>query len=852
MPRATLAADYATTVNASELLPGSVNLKNSLVFSTGCHAGYNLVDPDGIAGVTQTADWAQVLSRKGATLVAGTGFQYGDDELIEYSERIYAEFAHQLRVGSGPVAVGDALVRSKLAYLAATPEVKGMHQKALLTASVFGLPMFSLNMPGTRDGTGGGPGPSIVGPIDASSGVAIGNVNLTNSQFQVPAASSNGPNGTTYLTGRNGVASNPGEPALPRYVGNVGVSGKVLRGVGLLGRSFHGHGRSSAVHRRPRHGVRRNPDAVLVDDILSRLGCGQPATSVICPVGLQRSWSTPAQHKVQNPGDATATRRLFSNLNLRLFYANAGDPAAAQAAVPTIGNVTAVLAGSVVTVNAVISGTNSTGADNVKTAWLTYSYGNTGCTCWTSVLLTRSAADPTQWSATLGVGGNDPAALRFIVQAANSAALVGINDNHGAYFSLASATGATPEATNLTVSAGASSGTYGGSVSVSATLKRGTTALDGKSVLFRIGTSSAYGTTNGSGIATATLPLSVTPGALQIEATFAGDAANLGSGNAVPFSVQKQATILAINVPGSAPLTLSSGLSATLTAGGSPVGSRTIYFVLTGNGAGTTGSGFSKAVTTDATGTGYLGTTPNLPFGSYSVRAYFAGTIPLDPWTGSTTLTLSDPIYVNSSSPAAAVTVARLSQTITLTVPAQKVLGEADFAISATSSSGLPVSLSASGPCTISGTTVHLTNIGTCTVNASHAGTALYAPAATSASITVIWPWGGFYSPVDNGVMNVATGGSSIPVKFSLGGDRGLTGIFATGYPKPVKVDCASGSEDAIEEFAPAGTSGLQYDAASQRYSYVWKTAKAYKGYCYRLDVKLADGTMHSASFKFK
>ena len=84
---------------------------NTLVFSTGCHAGYNVVDGDAVAGVTQSLDWAQALARKGATLVAGTGFQYGDDELIEYSERIYAEFSHQLRVGTGPVPVGSALVQ---------------------------------------------------------------------------------------------------------------------------------------------------------------------------------------------------------------------------------------------------------------------------------------------------------------------------------------------------------------------------------------------------------------------------------------------------------------------------------------------------------------------------------------------------------------------------------------------------------------------------------------------------------------------------------------------------------------------------------------------------------------------
>ena len=130
-------------------------MTNTLVFSTGCHAGYNVVDADGISGVTPP-DWAQVLARKGATLVAGTGFQYGDDELVEYSERIYAEFAHQLRVGTGAVSVGNALVKSKLAYLRATPEIKGMHEKALLTASVFGLPMFSINMGGTRDTTAAG------------------------------------------------------------------------------------------------------------------------------------------------------------------------------------------------------------------------------------------------------------------------------------------------------------------------------------------------------------------------------------------------------------------------------------------------------------------------------------------------------------------------------------------------------------------------------------------------------------------------------------------------------------------------------------------------------------------------
>ena len=61
-------------------------------------------------------------------------------------------------------------------------------------------------------------------------------------------------------------------------------------------------------------------------------------------------------------------------------------------------------------------------------------------------------------------------------------------------------------------------------------------------------------------------------------------------------------------------------------------------------------------------------------------------------------------------------------QTITFGALAGKTFGEADFAVSATASSGLPVSVSASGSCTVSGSTVHLTGVGSCTVTATQPG----------------------------------------------------------------------------------------------------------------------------------
>ncbi|MEO5702180.1 MAG: DUF642 domain-containing protein, partial [Casimicrobiaceae bacterium] len=145
-----LAADFSSSVITTELAGLSVDLKNSIVFSAGCHSGYNLVDTDAIDGVTLKLDWAQAFAQKQATLVAGTGYQYGDTDFLEYSERLYRNFAAQLRAGSGPVAVGEALMRAKRDYLATTPDIRGLHQKALLEATLFGLPMLQVDMPAGR------------------------------------------------------------------------------------------------------------------------------------------------------------------------------------------------------------------------------------------------------------------------------------------------------------------------------------------------------------------------------------------------------------------------------------------------------------------------------------------------------------------------------------------------------------------------------------------------------------------------------------------------------------------------------------------------------------------------------
>src|SRR5262249_7520816 len=47
-----LAADFSTSVLTTDLDASTVDMANSIVFSAGCHSGYNIVDRDGVPGVT--------------------------------------------------------------------------------------------------------------------------------------------------------------------------------------------------------------------------------------------------------------------------------------------------------------------------------------------------------------------------------------------------------------------------------------------------------------------------------------------------------------------------------------------------------------------------------------------------------------------------------------------------------------------------------------------------------------------------------------------------------------------------------------------------------------------------------
>jgi hypothetical protein len=486
----TLAADYQTTVNSTELPASSVNLTNTLVFSAGCHSGYDIVNQDAIGGVTEPLDWTEAFAQKGATLLAGTGYQYGDTDFLEYSERLYAGFAHQLRVGSGPVPVGSALVKAKQDYLAGTPVMRGIHQKAFLEATLYGLPMFSIDLPAGRIAA-----PSTTSIVDNLGGYRGGpggvlNLGFANVSLSTPTTPqsktlTNLGGGTTtasWLTGPGGaVQTNPGEPALPVIRNDVSVPGRVLRGVGFRGATFDTPEPSGVT---PLTGAATTEQQAVHTPF---------APSVFYPMRL---WAvnyygalagaggattlsvTPAQYIADAPGSSTSTLRRYTGMDLKLFYSNetatyptgAGHPpnVPALAGPPQIGRIDDSVVGSDVNFATRIVGDPSAGIQEV---WVTYFGVHPGQ--WESLDLHQPAptTDSTLWTGTLTLpAGVHPSDVHYIVQSVNGVGLTALDDNFGAYYTPSNGTGAPPQTTSLSLVSPPVTGVYHDDATVTADL----------------------------------------------------------------------------------------------------------------------------------------------------------------------------------------------------------------------------------------------------------------------------------------------------------------------------------------------------------------------------------------------
>jgi uncharacterized repeat protein (TIGR01451 family) len=253
-----------------------------------------------------------------------------------------------------------------------------------------------------------------------------------------------------------------------------------------------------------------------------------------------------------------------------------------------------------------------------------------------------------------------------------------------------------PSIVATTLATATATGTYGGTVNLSATLTDGTNGVGGKLIAFTLnGNSVGSATTTASGVATVSnvslAGINAGSYPTAVGASFAGDSGYTASNSTASLTVGKADTTTTVNANNA-------------TYDGNPHG---------GTASVTGPAGLSQSLTVSYSGrngTTYgPSTTAPTNAGDYTASATYAG----------------DSNY-NPSSDGKDYSIAKASQTITFDPLGDKTYGDADFSVSASASSGLAVGFNASGNCTVSGSTVHITGAGSCTITASQPGDSNY------------------------------------------------------------------------------------------------------------------------------
>jgi uncharacterized repeat protein (TIGR01451 family) len=123
--------------------------------------------------------------------------------------------------------------------------------------------------------------------------------------------------------------------------------------------------------------------------------------------------------------------------------------------------------------------------------------------------------------------------------------------------------------------------------------------------------------------------------------------------------------------------------------------------------------------------------------------------------------------------------------------------------------------------------------------------------ASCSFNVTVLYNFTGFFSPINNlPTLNAVNAGKTIPIKFSLSGNKGLD-IFAPNNPYSVSYNCAT-NDPGVDIVETENTGGSTLSYSPDTYHYNWKTETSWAGTCRQLRVTLNDGSVHVANFKFK
>jgi hypothetical protein len=532
----------------------------------GCHSGYNIIDGDAIQPVITTA-FPEAILRRGGFLYGGTGYQFGDDEILANTERLLTNVMNEWRYRQdaafaaypgGQVPLGKALSNARNTYLNELRSVRDIDRKVADVATFYGLPFYRVALSGGR----------LDRPAEAQlATIAIGTGGL--SYHDVAASFTLTPHlgaagGTFFDAGPNAVTSMAARPILPSTVrsvrGVLGTAPTLPHGAVLRDATY------TTVANTPVLAMPQTEDTVPAPSTFHN-SAFSPWMFDLNVLRSDRLVFTPAQY-LSGPAGTSGLLRKYSTINTRVFYSTRTDASALYGA-PLVRGVTLTDVNGRVHVDVTLF---TLGTSTVQTAMFTYT-GTAAplSTKWKTVDLVGDAPVAVigngvtvghlqRWHTVApggpagsvdidpkdGVGSSTATVndVFGVLQAVSDTGDVVADTNQMRLFSIAaeSATAGAPKipTTIAFTTPPASPTTYGASVNVVARLtSSGVGDMGGKRVIFRLGRTSVSATTAADGSASATIPVNVFPGNRQVEASFAEDDTALGSSTRAPLVVNK-------------------------------------------------------------------------------------------------------------------------------------------------------------------------------------------------------------------------------------------------------------------------------------------------------------------------
>ena len=321
---------YGTPLGVDMLMTNINSIPNSmpgsLVYSMSCHAGLNVPPQnEGTQATVSAIDGPETFVRKGANYVGSTGYSFGSEQSIRWTEAVLVNFSEFL--ADGEMSMGQALSQAKSKYFREKPLFTAYDEKTVQQLVFYGLPMFEISGRIRALSPDDDEFPSVVLTTDTGP-LSLGTLITGTATIDFPAKSTNEDEPLALQSDERGdyyalhghTTASAGQPVQPLHFGDVSRSDGTLRSAIILSASY-----TMEAGFTPPVALPINEYTTPDDELPQALSGTYPPVSVDVRAdgGASQLVTTVSQYDAEKK-----EIRVLDDVEVELFYSNSPDQTA--------------------------------------------------------------------------------------------------------------------------------------------------------------------------------------------------------------------------------------------------------------------------------------------------------------------------------------------------------------------------------------------------------------------------------------------------------------------------------------------------------------------------------------------